>query len=176
MPWARRGTAFHAWLERRWVPDLPLLDIEQLPGSADEQAADDADLAELQAAFEASQWAGRRPVEVEVPFEMAVGGVLVRGRMDAVFGSPERGWQIIDWKTGRRPSGAAARAAAVQLAAYRLAWADLVGIPDEQIGAVRAAFHYVRSNETVQPAGLLDAAGLRRLITDEKEPEASPMT
>jgi DNA helicase-2/ATP-dependent DNA helicase PcrA len=70
----------------------------------------------------------------------------------------------VDWKTGRKPTGAAAEAAAVQLAAYRLAWARLCGLPDEEIGRVRAAFHYVRSNETVEPARLLDADGLRDLL------------
>ncbi len=74
------------------------------------------------------------------------------------------GWLVVDWKTGRKPSGAAARAAAVQLAAYRLAWARLNDIPDAELLRVRAAFHYVRSGETVEPAALLDADGLRALI------------
>lgn len=168
-PWARRGTAFHTWLEQRWVDDLPLLDIDQLPGSADEGAADDAELDELRARFEASRWADRRPTEVEVPFEMAIGGTVVRGRMDAVFGNKNEGWLIVDWKTGGKPTGAAARAAAVQLAAYRLAWAELNGIPDEQIGTVRAAFHYVKSDETVEPANLLTADELRALVRDDAD-------
>jgi DNA helicase II / ATP-dependent DNA helicase PcrA len=52
----------------------------------------------------------------------------------------------------------------VQLAAYRLAWARLCGILDTEVHRVRAAFHYVRSNETVEPAALLDADGLRELL------------
>jgi DNA helicase-2/ATP-dependent DNA helicase PcrA len=162
-PWARRGTAFHTWLEQRWQAPT-LLDVDELPGAADEDA-DDSDFIALRVAFEASEWAERTPAEVEVPFEMAVdGGVVVRGRMDAVFGNSVDGWQVVDWKTGRKPTGAAAQAAAVQLAAYRLAWSRLAGIPDEQVHRVRAAFHYVRSGETVQPADLLDADGLRALI------------
>ena len=50
----------------------------------------------------------------------------------------------------------------MQLAAYRLAWAELAGVPVER---VRAAFHYVRDGETVRPADLLDADGLAALIT-----------
>jgi len=95
---------------------------------------------------------------------MAVDGTVVRGRMDAVFIQADDGWLVVDWKTGNRPTGAAARSAAVQLAAYRLAWARLCGVTDDDLHRVRAAFHYVRSNETVQPADLLDAAGLRALI------------
>jgi DNA helicase-2/ATP-dependent DNA helicase PcrA len=141
-----------------------LLDLEELPGSADTEPADDSELEALQAAFDASQWATRTPAHVEVPFEMAVGATVIRGRMDAVFGDEARGWQVVDWKTGAKPTGEAARAAAVQLAAYRLAWAHLNGIPDERIDTVRAAFHYVRSNDTVEPADLLDADGLRALV------------
>jgi DNA helicase-2/ATP-dependent DNA helicase PcrA len=50
----------------------------------------------------------------------------------------------------------------VQLAAYRLAWSELAGCPPEQ---VRAAFHYVRQDVTLSPADLLDAAGLRALLS-----------
>jgi DNA helicase-2/ATP-dependent DNA helicase PcrA len=164
--WARRGTAFHTWLEQRWDRQT-LLDIDELPGAADEDA-DDTDFLTLRDAFEASEWAQRTPAEVEVPFEMTIGDRVVRGRMDAVFRDGD-GWLVIDWKTGRRPTGAAATAAAVQLAAYRLAWARLNGIAGEELARVRAAFHYVRSNETVEPTVLLDARQLRRLVTTVSE-------
>jgi DNA helicase-2/ATP-dependent DNA helicase PcrA len=88
--------------------------------------------------------------------------------MDAVFSDGADGWLVVDWKTGQRPTGAAATAAAVQLAAYRLAWARLRGLPDAELHRVRAAFHYVRSNETVEPAALLDATGLRRLVVGQE--------
>lgn len=159
--WARRGTAFHTWLEQRWDKQT-LLDIDELPGAADDDA-DDADFLSLRDAFEASAWAARTPTDVEVPFEMPIGDRVIRGRMDAVFIDAD-GWLVVDWKTGARPSGAAAEAAAVQLAAYRLAWARLAGLTDAELPRVRAAFHYVRTNETVEPAALLDAEGLRNLV------------
>jgi DNA helicase-2/ATP-dependent DNA helicase PcrA len=162
-PLARRGTAFHAWLERRWSAQT-LLDVDELPGAADE-SADDADFMVLRRAFEASPWAARTPHEVEVPFDMTVGPAVVRGRMDAVFADADGGWTVVDWKTGARPTGADAVAAAVQLAAYRLAWARLQGIGDGRVGQVRAAFHYVRTGETIAPADLLDADGLRELLS-----------
>ena len=84
--------------------------------------------------------------------------------MDAVFADADDGWIVVDWKTGQKPFGPAMAAAAVQLAAYRLAWARLTDVPDTDLRRVRAAFHYVRTNETVEPAALLDADGLRRLI------------
>jgi DNA helicase-2/ATP-dependent DNA helicase PcrA len=173
-PYARRGTAFHAWLEQRFGADR-LLDLDELPGAADEDAAPDEALARLQERFLASEWADRVPVEVEVPFATEVGGVVVRGRMDAVFrdqdGDGDGGFDVVDWKTGRQPTGAAAEAAAVQLAAYRLAWAALAGVPVEK---VRAGFHYVADGVTVRPADLLDAGGLTALVT--RLPESSDQT
>jgi DNA helicase II / ATP-dependent DNA helicase PcrA len=156
-PQARRGTDFHRWLEERFgqqrlIGDEDLFEMES-----------DADLAELRDRFESSEWAGRWPAEVEVPFETLIGDRLVRGRMDAVFGDgPDGGFDVVDWKTGQAPrSDPERRAVAVQLAAYRLAWAALAGVPVER---VRAAFYYVRHDLTVRPSDLLDEAGLVALI------------
>lgn len=160
---ARRGTAFHAWLEQRFGAER-LLDIDELPGAADESVSSEADateLAELQAAFEASEWADRRPVDVEVSFETVLAGVAVRGRMDAVFADPDGGWTVVDWKTGRLPAEDRRQAVGVQLAAYRLAWAALQGVEPDR---VRAAFHYVRDGVTLRPADLLDARALHDLV------------
>src|SRR5687768_17939860 len=44
-PLARRGTRFHLWLEQRWGQQR-LLDLDELPGAADESAVPDADLQE----------------------------------------------------------------------------------------------------------------------------------
>jgi DNA helicase-2/ATP-dependent DNA helicase PcrA len=158
--YARRGTAFHLWLERRFGGEA-LLDLEDLPGAGDEHAAPDSELEALQQAFLASPWADRNPYRVEVPFATVVAGVVVRGRMDAVFAGAGGHYDVIDWKTGQKPTGADATAAAVQLAAYRIAWAELAGVPVEQ---VTAGFHYVRDGQTVRPADLLDAAQLVDLV------------
>jgi DNA helicase-2/ATP-dependent DNA helicase PcrA len=129
---------------------------------ADIDEETDTDLAELRARFEAGEWGGRWPREVEVQFDTLIGDRHVRGRIDAVFGNPDDGFDVVDWKTGQPPRSAEERqAVAVQLAAYRLAWAALGDIPLEK---VRAAFYYVRYNRTVRPADLLDEEGLRELI------------
>lgn len=159
-PMARRGTAFHAWLERRFG-STRLIDHDELPGAADEAAAPNTELGLLQSAFLASEWAARNPHDVEVPFETVFDGVGVRGRMDAVFADADGGWTVVDWKTGAVPGEATLRAVSVQLAAYRLAWSALSGTP---LSRVRAAFHYVRDNRTVRPADLLDADGLCDLL------------
>ncbi|MBV9513128.1 MAG: PD-(D/E)XK nuclease family protein, partial [Mycobacteriaceae bacterium] len=116
----------------------------------------------LQAAFTASRWAWRTPVDVEVPFEMTIGDTVVRGRIDAVFADDDGGATVVDWKTGEPPCTAdELRQTAVQLGVYRLAWAALQGCPQS---TVRAAFHYVRSGRTVSPDRLPDADELAALL------------
>jgi DNA helicase-2/ATP-dependent DNA helicase PcrA len=162
-PQARRGTAFHRWLEERFGQQR-LIDPGDLLGAADDPADEDSeDLAELRKRFELGEWGNRWPLEVEVPFETLIADRPVRGRIDAVFAdAAEGGFDVVDWKTGRSPSSDEDRqAVSVQLAAYRLAWAGLARVPVEQ---VRAAFYYVRHDLTLRPADLLDEAGLAALI------------
>jgi DNA helicase II / ATP-dependent DNA helicase PcrA len=163
-PRALRGTAFHQWLEERFGQQR-LIDPDDLLGAADDAwpAEVDSDLAGLKERFDAGEWSDRWPSEVEVPFETLIGDQLVRGRIDAVFAdSPDGGFDVVDWKTGRRPrTPDQQRAVAVQLAAYRLAWAALAGAP---VAEVRAAFYYVGENVTVRPADLLDEPALAAMI------------
>jgi DNA helicase-2/ATP-dependent DNA helicase PcrA len=159
-PSTRRGTAFHAWLEQRFGASR-LLDVDELPGAADDDAAPDTRLDELRTAFLTSVWGDRTPVDVEIAFETEVAGVTLRGRMDAVYADADGGWTVVDWKTGSMPDAERMPALSVQLAAYRLAFAALRGVP---LASVRAAFHYVAANRTVRPVDLLDADGLGALI------------
>jgi DNA helicase-2/ATP-dependent DNA helicase PcrA len=162
-PRAQRGTAFHRWLEERFG-QIRLIDPDELTGAVDADLVDgDADLADLKERFETGAWGQRWPADVEVRFETPIGDRLIRGRIDAIFAdAPGGGFDVVDWKTGRPPRpGPDERAVAVQLAAYRLAWAALAGVRVDQ---VRAAFYYVRDDLTVRPADLLDAAGLAALI------------
>ncbi|MDT0166505.1 ATP-dependent DNA helicase [Actinotalea sp. AC32] len=158
---ARRGTAFHAWVER-WYGRAALLDVDALPGADDETVGADDDLARLQQTFLDSEWAGRVPSAVEVDVETPVGGVVVRSRIDAVFPEADGGVVVVDWKTGRPPTDPdALEARELQLAVYRLAWARWRGVPLEK---VRAAFYYVGSGETVRPRRLLAEADLEALV------------
>jgi DNA helicase-2/ATP-dependent DNA helicase PcrA len=157
---ARRGTRFHLWLEQRWGQQR-LLDVDELPGAADDTADPDAELLALQEAFQASEWWGRVPTDVEFPFDIVVDGLLLRGRCDAVFTDADGMVDVVDWKTGRPKSGTDAAVAAVQLAVYRLAWHHLSGVPLDRI---RAAFHYVGANRTVRPGELLGHDELVALV------------
>ena len=150
---ARRGTAFHAWVER-YYGAAALVDVDALPG-ADDDAGEDAELAALQARFLASEWASRTPVAVEVDVDTPVGDVVVRCRIDAVFAEPDGGVGVVYWKTGRPPRDpAAVRARELQLAAYRLAWARRTDVPVERVSA---AFVHVGTGETIRSTADVDA-------------------
>ncbi|HEX2497160.1 MAG TPA: ATP-dependent DNA helicase [Actinomycetes bacterium] len=152
---ARRGVRFHAWVESRFGQQ-PLIVDDELPGAADADIEDDADLEGLRAAFERGEWARRIPHAIEVPFHLVLGGRSVRGRIDAVYADPDGGFTVIDWKTNRTQS-----ADPLQLAVYRLAWAELHALP---LSAVRAAFVYIRTGQTVVPEPLADREQLEALL------------
>ncbi|MEU6962652.1 ATP-dependent DNA helicase [Streptomyces chrestomyceticus] len=175
-PAARRGTRFHAWVESRFEElTLPLLGPDELPGGAyghearAQEAAgeadpirDEDDLAALKDAFARTPYARRTPYRIEVPVQITLAGRVIRGRIDAVYrnrGPQGDTYEIIDWKTHH-----AQTADPLQLALYRVAWAEQHGLP---LSAVDAAFLYVRSGETVRPQRLPDRAGLERILLGE---------
>lgn len=162
---ARRGTAFHAWVEEHYGSSA-MLDLEGFD-SSDEYVDEAYELGDLVKAFKLTEWADRRPAHVEVPIETRVGPVVVRGRIDAVFRDADGGWDLVDWKTGRAPRGAEARARSVQLAVYRLAWSRLTGAPLESI---RAAFCYLADGTVVRPEGLAGERELEELVADALRP------
>jgi DNA helicase-2/ATP-dependent DNA helicase PcrA len=161
-PSARFGTRFHAWVESRFGQQQ-LVDPDDLPGRADAEIDDDDDLLELVALFEQSAFADRTPVAVEPPFALVLAGQVVRGRIDAVYADEghDDDFLVVDWKTNREQT-----ADPLQLAIYRLAWAELAGVPVER---VRAAFYYVRTGELVEPAGLDGREALERLVAGQAE-------
>jgi DNA helicase II / ATP-dependent DNA helicase PcrA len=151
---ARFGTRFHAWVEA-YVGQQQLLDPADIPGAADEGIDSDAELTELTEAFRAGPFGSRVPHQVEAPFALVLGGQVVRGRIDAVY-VIDGGFEVVDWKTSQEQS-----ADPLQLAIYRLAWAELTGTPLED---VRASFYYVRSAELVSPGDLPGRAELQAML------------
>ncbi|AZM55407.1 ATP-dependent DNA helicase [Streptomyces sp. WAC 01529] len=171
-PAARRGTRFHAWVESRFEElPLPMLAPEDLPGAGPGEAeiADERDLEALKEAFERTEYARRTPHRVEVPFQFVIANRVIRGRIDAVYkegDGEDTTYEIVDWKTSRTHS-----ADPLQLAVYRLAWAEQQGVPPE---SVKAAFLYVRSGETARPRNLPGRADLERLLLEEPPHEPAP--
>ncbi|MER7043608.1 UvrD-helicase domain-containing protein [Streptomyces jumonjinensis] len=179
-PAARRGTRFHAWVESRFeeVP-LPLLDPDELPGGDTTgpdvaEISDERDLAALKEAFERTPYARRTPYRVETPFQITLAGRVIRGRIDAVYrtpaptaaAGPSHRYEIVDWKTSRTHD-----ADPVQLAVYRLAWAEQHGLPPEEVDA---AFVFVRSGEVVRPRSLPGRAALEGILLGGTEGDTVP--
>ena len=134
---AELGVEVHRWIEDRSEHQAPVVD----PADADVSGRDPgeggpepsgAPLPEaLRASFLAGPYAGIRPVAVEAPFEVAVDGRLLRGRVDAVY---ERGGytEVVDFKTGRRPEPGDA-GGNVQLDLYALAAVESWGTPPQRL-------------------------------------------
>ncbi|WP_306976654.1 ATP-dependent DNA helicase [Streptomyces canus] len=167
-PAARQGTRFHAWVEARFEAlTLPMLEPDDLPGS-DAEIADERDLEALKDAFERSEYAHRTPYRIETPFQLAIAGRVIRGRIDAVYRHSDGDtttYEIVDWKTSRTRT-----ADPLQLALYRLAWAERQGVPVE---SVTAAFLYVRTGDVVRPKALPGRAALERLLTQGPEGQSN---
>ena len=124
-------------------------------------AVGEDDLAELRRAFLAGPFADRAPEAVEAPFGITLGGLVVRGRIDAVYREPDGRYLVVDWKTGRRAPEAG------QLAIYRIAWAELRGVDPEQ---VRAVFYTVPTGEVHEPPDLPDRAALTAMLAPPTPP------
>jgi DNA helicase-2/ATP-dependent DNA helicase PcrA len=173
---ARFGTRFHQWVERQFAGTLTsgelgqqqLVDPDDLPDRVDAGAADEDDFRELCQKFASGIYGSAVPYAIESPFTLLAAGRLVRGRIDALYEirdvdgprpdapSPFR-FQVVDWKTSQTEN-----ADPLQLAIYRLAWAEVCQIP---IGQVDAVFYYVRSDKVVRPIGLPDRSGIEALLT-----------
>jgi DNA helicase-2/ATP-dependent DNA helicase PcrA len=152
------GTLFHAWVEERYGPGGE--DLDALPTETDAEDFVDAErLAELQATFERSPWATRRPVDVEREIHLPFAGRIVICKIDAVYQQGDR-FEIVDWKTGKAPSGAKdLEERQLQLALYRLAYARWRGIDPELIDAV---FYFVADDAIIRPERLFDEHELQQ--------------
>jgi len=127
-PAARIGTEIHRWIERRSSGQGQLLELDDSPDLTSEELADKPGKVDrLRQAFLASRFAGKVPLFAERAFLLRMEGFAVSGRIDAVFGeSVEAPWEIVDWKTGRRPS-ADDPLAGLQLELYGLASIEVWG-------------------------------------------------
>jgi DNA helicase-2/ATP-dependent DNA helicase PcrA len=155
----RLGTLFHSWVETRYgIPaGADELDAAELELDDAGDAVDAADLARLQATFEASPWAERRPIEVEREIHLPFDGRIVICKIDAIYQDGDR-FQVVDWKTGKAPKDDDdLERKQLQLALYRLAYAKWSGVPLDRISA---AFYFVADDRIIEPEHIDDEAEL----------------
>jgi DNA helicase II / ATP-dependent DNA helicase PcrA len=123
-PAAGRGIAVHRLIELHNLGRVPLDDVR-------ESTYDVADLPEPgptvppvgpdpHATFLSSRFAAVKPLFVEAPFELRHHGAVLRGRIDAVYGTPDH-WEVVDFKSGRPRDD---EALDLQLDAYAVAVVD----------------------------------------------------
>lgn len=160
-PFARRGTAFHEWLEEKFninaLFDSPADSVHHGDRPVERE------LERLKESWENSVWADRVPVRAEASFDMALGNHIIRGQIDAVYRLPDENdpdkqvWWVVDWKTGSMPQGKDLENKKIQLSVYRLAWAEIISQETGQRvdpADIRACFFYVSKNKSLEPENL----------------------
>ena len=145
-PAARIGTEVHAWIERRARGQGQLLEIGDRPDLTDEELAGDPGRVErLRESYLASRFAAAAPLYAERAFLLRLGEFTVGGRIDAIFGEPDGPWEIVDWKTGRRPASDDPTLG-LQLDVYGLAAAEIWG---KAAADLTLTYLYLASGEEV---------------------------
>ncbi len=116
-PAAARGIAVHRRIELHNLGHLPLDDAGEAVYDVVDVDGPRADGAPAWEVFAASRFATDHPLAVEAPFELPIGEAVVRGRIDAVYGTDDH-WEVVDFKSGRPSDDPAVD---LQLDAYAVA-------------------------------------------------------
>jgi DNA helicase-2/ATP-dependent DNA helicase PcrA len=161
----RLGTLFHSWVENRYglgagsdELDAPAIELDD-----EGDGVEAADLARLRATFEASEWADRRPIEVEREIHLPFDDRIVICKIDAIYATEpdengDGGFEVVDWKTGKAPKDDEdLERKTLQLALYRLAYSKWAGIDPSRISA---AFYFVADDRVIRPEHIDDEAEL----------------
>ena len=161
----RLGTLFHSWVENRYGVgtgsdelDAPAIELDD-----EGDGVEAADLARLRATFEASEWADRRPIEVEREIHLPFDDRIVICKIDAIYALPagsdgQPRFEVVDWKTGKAPKDDDdLERKTLQLALYRLAYSKWAGIDPSRISA---AFYFVSDDRVIRPEHIDDEAEL----------------
>jgi len=167
----RLGTLFHGWVENRYGLDGTSEELDSASteldfGDDSVVGADEAELERLKLVFERSPWATRKPIEVEREIHLVLAGQVIVCKIDAVYAvepgpGGEKRFQVVDWKTGKAPKSAKdLEDKQLQLALYRLAYAQWKGIDPSRIDAV---FYFVSDDRIIEPVRIFDEPELLAL-------------
>jgi DNA helicase-2/ATP-dependent DNA helicase PcrA len=173
-PAARLGSEVHRWIELQTRGQATLIDLEQQPDlSTEERMAEAPPEGRLRQAFRDSRFAGLTPQYTERPFLLYLDGMVVGGRIDAIFGEPDGAWEIVDYKTGRVPD-ADDPLLGLQLDVYALACVEIFGKRPEEL--TLTYFYLSEGKEVTRPAGDPEAvrARIRRSLRDIGEGRFDP--
>jgi DNA helicase-2/ATP-dependent DNA helicase PcrA len=159
-PSARIGSQIHAWIERESSGQASLLELEEEPDlTSEELAGKPGRIRQLREAFLASRFAGAVPLYAERPFILSLGGLVVNGRIDAIYGAHDGPWEVVDYKTGQKPAEGD-RLSTLQLELYGLACIDVWRKRPEEL---TLTYLYLSTGDEVsQPLG--DPAQVRTRV------------
>jgi DNA helicase-2/ATP-dependent DNA helicase PcrA len=150
-PAARIGTQVHAWIERQSSGQASLLELDEVPDLATEElAGEPGKIERLQKAFLESRFAGVTPLYAERQFLLNLDGFGVGGRIDAIYGTPDGPWEVVDYKTGKVPPEDDALSG-LQLDLYALACAEVWGKRPEEL--TLTYLYLAAGQERSRPAG-----------------------
>jgi DNA helicase II / ATP-dependent DNA helicase PcrA len=177
-PAARIGTEIHRWIERRASGQGQLLEMDDHPDLTQEElAGDPGKMERLRRSFLEGRFARLVPLFAERAFLLRFGDVTVGGRIDAIYGEADGPWEVVDWKTGKKPADDDPLAT-LQLDVYGLACAEIWGKHAEDLTLTYA---YLASGEEVtrlmdDPAAVRErlTASLDRIAAGEFAPTPGP--
>ena len=148
-PSARIGTQIHAWIERRSSGQTSLLDLDEAPDlTLEDLAMEPGKIERLQRNFQGSRFAAMVPLAAERPFLLYLDGFVVGGRIDAIFGTADGRWEVVDYKTGRMPAETDPLSG-LQLDLYALACTEVFGKRAEDL---TLTYFYLATGETSSKA------------------------
>ena len=152
---ATEGTHFHSCIEEYF--------------SASDDAETELTDTEIGANFLGSRFADRKPFAIEQQIEFVLAGVVVVCKLDAVFES-EGLYEVVDWKSGKTPDAADLASRSIQLALYRIALSEWLGVGVEQI---RVSFFFAADGKEVAPETLLSKLELETKLAEVRRARLS---
>jgi DNA helicase-2/ATP-dependent DNA helicase PcrA len=159
---ARLGSEVHRWVEFQSRGQGTLLDLDELPDlSPEERLGRPGTEERLKQAFRSSQFAQAIPLWTERPFLLWLDGMVVGGRIDAIFGAPDGPWEVVDYKTGRVPPKDDPLTG-MQLDLYALACMEVWGKRQDEL--TLTYFYLSTGDQVSRPAG--DPSQIRRRVQD----------
>jgi DNA helicase-2/ATP-dependent DNA helicase PcrA len=152
---ATEGTHFHSCIEEYF--------------SASDDAETELTDTEIGANFLGSRFADRKPFAIEQQIEFVLAGVVVVCKLDAVFES-EGLYEVVDWKSGKTPDAADLASRSIQLALYRIALSEWLGVGVEQI---RVSFFFAADGKEVAPEALMSKPELETKLAEVRRARLS---
>jgi DNA helicase-2/ATP-dependent DNA helicase PcrA len=176
---ARRGVDVHRRIELHHRGVLPLDEVEPDLYDMPEQPRHHESPVDPYEVYARSRFAETRPDMVEAPFELGIGELVVRGRVDAIY-RHGNDWEVVDFKSGRPSEDHSLR---VQLQAYAVA-VDRSAFSTAPPDRLTVTFAYLGGElverSEVADAQWLDAARNRLeeigagIVAEQYQPTPSP--